>query len=331
MEIGKLPNDVLDRIIFGNIINKRNEVLVGAGIGEDNAIIDFGNEVCVLSTDPITGATKDIGHLAIHISVNDVASSGAEPIAVLLTILAPEGTTEEELKTIIKDAAKASKELNIEIAGGHTEITNAVNQILISTTVIGKQLKDKMLKNDNIEIGDKILISKDIGIEGTSILIKELEDNLKDKLSTDEISYGKAMGKNISVLKDGRIAMNIGVEYMHDITEGGVYGAIWEASEAVGFGVKVYKESIPIDELTIKLSNILDIDPYRLISSGSMLLIAKENNVDTLIEEYNKNSIKLTVIGEIIEADKLLVEGNNIIKIDSPLSDELYKGLKYSD
>ena len=144
MEIGKLPNDVLEKIIISNIKNKRKEVLVKAAVGEDNAIIDFGEEVCVMSTDPITGATKDIGKLAIHISCNDVASSGAEPIGVLLTILAPPGTSEEDIEKIMRDAGQASEEINIEIMGGHTEITDAVNRIIINTTVVGKQLKNKL-------------------------------------------------------------------------------------------------------------------------------------------------------------------------------------------
>ena len=144
MEIGKLPNDVLEKIVLSNIKNKRKEVLVRAAVGEDNAIIDFGKELCVMSTDPITGATKGIGKLAVHISCNDVATSGAEPLGVLMTILAPPSTTEEDLGKIMKDAGEVAEELNIEIIGGHTEITDAVNRVVISTTVIGKQYREKL-------------------------------------------------------------------------------------------------------------------------------------------------------------------------------------------
>src|SRR5690554_5373726 len=98
MELGKLPNDVLEKIVISNIKNRRKEILVGAAIGKDSAIVDFGEEVCVISTDPITGATKDLGSLAIHISCNDVATSGAEPLGVLLTILAPPETTVEDIE-----------------------------------------------------------------------------------------------------------------------------------------------------------------------------------------------------------------------------------------
>lgn len=327
MEIGKVPTDVLERIIFNNIKNKREEVLVRAGIGEDNAIIDFGEYVCAMSTDPITGATKDIGSLAIHISCNDVASSGAEPIGVLLTILAPPKTTEEELQNIMVEASKASKELNVEIIGGHTEITDAVNRIVISTTVIGKQLKSKMLNPQNIKVGDKVLITKYAGIEGTAILSKELEEDLKDKVETELLEEAKKLDSEISVVKEGRICGDIGVGYMHDITEGGVLGAIWEGAKAIDKGIKVYKESIPMLESTKVISNILEIDPYRLISSGSMLIIASEDKVEEIKKELGKEGIMVTIIGEVIEKGVYLEESNKVEEIQPPSSDELYKGL----
>lgn len=328
MEIGKLPNDVLERIVFGNIRTRRKEVLVGPGIGEDNAIVDFGEEVCVLSTDPITGASKDLGHLAIHISCNDVASSGAEPVAVLLTILAPPRTSEDDLKTIMRDAALASKELNIEIAGGHTEITSAVNQIVLSTTVIGRQKKAKIIDKSRVRPGDKVLVTKTIGIEGTSILAKELEDELKEFLDWEEIEKAQDMDRYLSVLREGRIAGELGVNYMHDITEGGVMGALWEAGEAIGLGIEVYEDRIPMEDITRQISKILKIDPYRLISSGSMLIIAGDDQVDLLSKEMAKEGIGLSLIGEVGGKGPVFVQGREIEEVQAPGSDELYRALE---
>ncbi len=327
MEIGKVPTDVLERVIFENIKNKREEVLVRAGIGEDNAIVDFGENVCVMSTDPITGATKDIGNLAIHISCNDVASSGAEPIGVLMTIMAPPKTREKELKNIMKEAGKASKELDVEIVGGHTEITDAVNRVVISTTVIGKQLKSKMLNPKNIKVGDKVLITKYAGIEGTWILSKELEKELKGKVDMNLLEEAHKLGKEISVVREGKICGEIGVDYMHDITEGGVLGAVWEGAKATNKGIKVYKESIPMLESTKAISKALDIDPYRLISSGSMLIIARENITEEIRKELLKEGINISLIGEVIEKGIYLEENGEVEEIQPPASDELYKGL----
>lgn len=327
MEIGKLPNDILKKIIFDNISNKRKEVLIGAAVGEDNAVIDFGDEVCILSTDPITGATKDIGGLAINISCNDVASSGAEPIGVLLTIMAPPETTKEDIESIMREAGEASKELNVEIVGGHTEITDAVNRVVISTTVIGKQKKDKMINSKNVKIGDKVLITKYAGIEGTAIIANELNDYLKGKVDSEKLKEAQHMMKLISVVKEGVICGKIGVKYMHDITEGGVLGAVWEGAIATNKGIKIYEDLIPMKEITREISSVLNINPYRLISSGSMLIVAGEDKLEEIEIELEKGGINATVIGEIIDKEIVIERNGELYEIEAPSSDELYKAL----
>ncbi|MFA7533732.1 MAG: AIR synthase family protein [Tissierellaceae bacterium] len=331
MEIGKLPNDVLERIVISNIKNKREEVLVGAAIGLDTAIINYGEDVCVISTDPITGATKDLGGLAIHISCNDVSTSGAEPIGVLLTILAPPSTREEDIENIMKEASKAAEEINIEIMGGHTEITDAVNRIVISTTVVGKQKKARLPNINEVKEGDKILITKYAGIEGTSILAKELEEKLKGLLGEEKLKEAKNMSSMLSVVKEGIICGNIGVKYMHDITEGGVFGAVWEASKAIGKGVKIVEAAIPVKDFTREIADILEIDVYRLISSGSMIVITGEEKADKIQDVLSENNIKSTIIGEVV-GEKVLLDkgGGTIVEIDAPGSDELYKALDLS-
>lgn len=327
MEIGKLSNELLKKIVLNNIKNKRKEVLVRAAIGEDNAIIDFGDEVCVMSTDPITGTTMDIGRLAVYISCNDVSSSGAEPIGVLLTVLLPPTITEEEIETIMKEASEASKELNVEIIGGHTEITDAVNRVVISTTVIGKQKKTNMLDSSRVKLGDRILMTKYAAIEGTSIIARELKKYLGERMDEEKLNEALNMNRMISVIKEGIIGGEVGVSYMHDITEGGVLGAVWEASLAVGKGVKIYEEKIPMKEVTREIAKILNINPYRLISSGSMLVIADSNKAEILKKRLNEEGILITEIGEIIEDGILMQRGEEIEEIAPPGSDELYKAL----
>ncbi|MSU00269.1 AIR synthase family protein [Tissierella pigra] len=327
MEIGKLPNEVLEKIVLSNIKNKRKEVLVKAAVGEDSAVIDFGNDLCVMSTDPITGATKDIGKLAVHISCNDVATAGAEPIGVMLTILAPPSTTEKDIENIMKEAGEVAKEINVEIMGGHTEITDAVNRIVISTTVIGKQPREKLPNPKEIKVGDKVLITKYAGIEGTSIIAKELEEELIYKLEKEKLESAKNMDSMLSVVKEGIICGNIGVRYMHDITEGGVLGAVWEASKATGKGIKVVENLIPVKDETREIANLINIDLYRLISSGSMLIIAEEEKIVEIGEKLNEEGIKVTVIGEVIDKGITLEKDGETIAIEPPQSDELYKAL----
>ncbi len=176
MKVGKVPENVLKRSVFKQIHTKRGEVVLGAGVGEDCAAVKLEDgEIFVVSTDPITGTATDIGHLAIHITMNDLASSGATPIGVMLTILLPEHTQEAELKEIMGQIAHVCAEVNVQIMGGHTEVTKAVNQPLINVCGIGKAKAGTLVTTAGARPGDDILASKWIGLEGTSIIAKEKE------------------------------------------------------------------------------------------------------------------------------------------------------------
>lgn len=325
MEIGKVPNNVLEKIVFSNIKYKREEVLTRPSVGEDCGVIDFGKYACVVSTDPITGASENIGRLAVHISCNDVASNGADPLGLLMTILAPEGTTEQDLEKIMKDAGETAAGLKVEIIGGHTEITSAVNKIIISTTVIGKQLKSNVLDSKKVKVGDKVLMTKSAGLEGASIIAHEFGEKLSKKISKQEIKEARDFVNSLSVVKEGKISGQFGITYMHDVTEGGILGAVWEASSAIDKGIIITKESIPIEKSTRKICDIFNIDPLKLISSGSMLLIVPLEEVDEIFTELQKNNIKVSVIGEVIEKGVKMKEDGNVNDIEPPASDELYK------
>ena len=138
VKIGKVSESILKRSVFSQIKTKRKEVLVGAGVGEDCAALKLENgEIFVISTDPITGTAKDVGKLAVHITANDIASSGAEPIGIMLSLLLPEWVTEREMKEIMGQVEDACHVLNIQIMGGHTEVTKAVNQPVMTVTGVG--------------------------------------------------------------------------------------------------------------------------------------------------------------------------------------------------
>lgn len=325
MKIGKVPTEVLEEVIFKNIYHRRDEVLVRPSIGEDCAVIDFGDKVCVMSTDPITGAVKDIGSLSIHISCNDVASNGVEPVGVMMTILAPVGTTKEELDYVMREANKAATSINVEIIGGHSEITDAVNRMIISTTAIGIQRKSSIITSKGAQVGDAIIMTKHAGLEGTAILATDLEESLKDKVSQAIIDAAKGFIGKISVVKEGVLAGKVGVNSMHDATEGGLYGALWELAEASGVGIKVVEDKIPIRPETLEICNALSINPLRLISSGVMVIAAPQHKKQLLLEELKKQEIEATEIGEIIERDRMVIRGSEEQVLEAPEVDELYK------
>jgi hydrogenase expression/formation protein HypE len=179
MKTGKIAPDLLKKLIFSNLGIERDEVMVHSCIGEDSSVIDFGDRLCVLSTDPITGASKGIGKYAVNISCNDVASNGAEPLGVMITLLLPENFTEEGIASIMKEINDAATKLNVEVLGGHTEVTTAVNQVIISCTAVGIVDRDKLVTSSGASPGDDIVLTKWAGLEGTAILATEFEEELK--------------------------------------------------------------------------------------------------------------------------------------------------------
>ncbi|MGG7178803.1 AIR synthase family protein [Clostridium paraputrificum] len=322
MKEGKLNFDDLREMIQNSRKIKRSEVVVRNDVGEDCSVIDFGGCEGVFSTDPITGACENIGKLAVNINCNDIASSGGEPIALLVTILAPTGSTLEEINEVMKEISEEAEKINVEIIGGHTEVTSAVNRLIVSITVIGKTLKGASVRTSGAMIGDDIVVTKDIALEGTSILANDQEDRLKKVLNSNELKEAKNLINNISVLKEGGIAGRVGVNSMHDITEGGLLGALFEVGMASDTGFIVYEEMIPILDVTKKISAELSIDPLRLISSGSMLITCKCG--EELVKALNEEGIKGSVIGKVTKSKGVLVSNGVKLEVEEPKRDELF-------
>ncbi len=324
MEIGKVPNDVLKEIILDKIKYNRPEVLIRPKIGEDCCAIDFGEHVCVMSSDPITGAVNEIGRLAVHINCNDIASSGVEPLGLMVTILAPPETTKEDLASIMGQICETANFLNIDILGGHTEITAAVNRVVIMSTAVGKVLKEKLVTTSGARPGDSIILTKSAGIEGTAIIAHDKEEELMKCLSSEQLVRAKGFVNSISVIQEGRIAGEFGVASMHDVTEGGVLGALWEVAEASEVGVEIYRDKIPVERETLEICERFEIDPLRLISSGCMLITC--SNGEELVKVLQAEGVKATIIGIVTSgAEKILVSDGTKVRIDPPGTDELYK------
>lgn len=327
LKVGKLDNKLLSEAVISKIKCKRPEVLVHAGVGEDCATIDFGQYECVMSTDPITASVKDIGRLCIHISANDIASNGIEPIGIMLAVMLPVGTTEDDITHIMGQAAEAAAECNIEIIGGHTEITRAVNRPVIVSTAVGRGLARQSASARAMKPGDAIIMTKTAGIEGTGIIARDYENELAPVLSQDEQEHAKKLLSKVSVVKEGIIAGRLGTHGMHDITEGGLLGAIWEMCNIAGQGALIDKQKIPTDPVSEKICDHFGIDILRLISSGSMLIIAEPEKKDRIITEISSAGISATEIGKIVSLEEGLYikDGQTRCEIEPPRPDELYK------
>ncbi len=323
MKIGKLTSEELDEIILSNIQEYRNDVVLRPGIGIDCGGVQIGEDVCMLSSDPITAASKDAGKLAVHVSCNDVAATGAEPIALLVTMLIPPETEVENIRELFAQMQTTAKELNVEIIGGHTEITDAVNKTVICTTVMGKVKKDKFVSGSGAKIGDSIVMTKFAAMEGTSIIAADFPQKTAQVLTDAEIKRCLSLADRLSVVNEGRIAGMLGATSMHDVTEGGILQAVWEVCSASECGALVNIDKIPVLDETKKLCNALNINPLRLISSGSMLITIQDGQ--KCVDEMMKNGIPAAIIGKIKEGNILTVTQGVPCELIPQERDEIYK------
>ena len=323
MITGKLNWDVLKKLIDRNQGAIRVEVEKGGVVGEDCAVVNLGEEKLILSTDPVTAAAENAGHIAFHININDIATTGAKPLGIMVTILAPKGASLIDIEKIMRDISKEAKENDVMILGGHTEVTDAVNRMIVSITAIGTMNHgDEVVWTGGAKANDKLIITKALGLEGTSILVNDFFEKSKEVLTDDEMEAARKFSSELSVLKEGRIMRKL-ASSMHDITEGGVLGALWEVKEASGKGFKVNYDQLPVREVTKKLCEAFSLDPLKLISSGSMLMSVKD--AEEALAVLKKHNIEAHVIGEVLEEGSILVKDGEEIHIEAPLRDEIYK------
>ncbi len=309
---GKLSNQELGKILE-KLPKFRNDILIGPSIGEDVAAFAVDGEAIVLTSDPITAADEHHGRLAVDVCINDLASSGCAAVCMLLTVLAPVGSSDEDIESVIMEAGARAAEFGVEIIGGHTERTSSVNRIVVSAVAVGRVAASMLKRTGGAKPQDLLYMTKYAGIEGTFLLV-------------DDESLRSKIGSFISVKRDGEIASGCGVSAMHDITEGGVLGAIHEMCTASGVGSRIDIASIPMLSITAEKCSELGIDPLRLIGSGSMLIAVAPENSAALEAAFEGSGIRLTRIGVCTEETAILgIESGEAVEIQPPNSDEIYR------
>ena len=305
MASGKLTGQNLRENVLNLLGRRRKEVLVGANLGGDCASL-LGEGSFVVHTDPITGATQEIGSLAVKVVLNDVAAGFGEPIALLLTLLLPESMDECDVKRIMLDAENEAKKWNAEIIGGHTEFTDAVNRPIVNAVGIGK--RDESFSPYVPQIGDEIIVTKNIALEGSFILAEQYAHKLN--LTQSDLVELKEYTEKTSVMLEAKLVRESGFgAIMHDVTEGGILGALAEICDISNVGLEVDLKSIPVSKLTQDICHKLNVNPYKLISSGSMIIISK--NATAIKEILENASIKATIIGKVTEGKNLYVIDSN--------------------
>lgn len=302
LPVGKLPSDLLGELLK-RYVALDSRVIVGPGIGEDAAIIDMGARCLVAKTDPVTFAIDEIGWYAVHVNANDVACTGAKPRWYLATVLLPQHATSRALvETIFRQLSEACADLGISLCGGHTEITVGLDRPIVVGQMLGEVDHDRVVTTSGARVGDAVILTKGIAVEGTALVAREKADVLRNVASAGEIArFANFLHEpGISVVRDAQLALEAGrVHALHDPTEGGVATGLWELAQAADARIVVDEASLPVLPECELCCRHLGLDPLGLIGSGSLLIAADAGSAESIISRLSAEQISACVIGEI--------------------------------
>ncbi|MDA0769272.1 MAG: AIR synthase family protein [Chloroflexi bacterium] len=310
MQAGKLPLGLLSELL-GKIDVTDPRVFLGAKLGEDAALIDFGDRYLVAKTDPITFASDLIGWYLVQVNCNDLAVMGATPKWVMVTLLLPEGISEAVVSGIFDQLLEACESRNITLVGGHTEVTYDLPRPIAIGCMLGEVAKDRVVMTSGAQVGDSIILTQGIAIEGTALLAREAGEKLVAAgVEADVIERARDLlfKPGISVSEAARIACDsVNVHAMHDPTEGGVATGLLELATGAGTGMRVELEKIPVLPECRVFCDALGLDPLGLIGSGALLATVSPDDAPTLIDALARQNIPAFEIGTMMPRDEGLI------------------------
>ncbi|MGE5254731.1 MAG: AIR synthase family protein [Planctomycetaceae bacterium] len=324
---GKLPLEDLSRLL-ARYTREDPSIVVTPGIGRDATVISFGDKYLVAKTDPITFATDLIGWYGVNVNANDIAAMGGTPRWFLATLLLPEGKTGlKEVEEIFAQISGACEELGILLCGGHTEITYGLSRPILVGQMLGEVDKNKLVSPDKIRVGDEVILTKGIAIEGTALVAREWK-SLRDQFEEEEIRQCRNLLRSpgISVVREARIASEAArIHAMHDPTEGGLATGLREMADAAGLGMLVEMDQIPILPETALLCRRLKLAPLGLLASGALLIAVGAKDSAKVIRALEDDGVRALVIAKVWEREKgvKLAIGGKITDLPSFARDEV--------
>lgn len=324
MRQGKISENVLKRSVLRKIKTHREEVISGAGIGKDCAILAHkeGMET-VLSITPVTAPLAELGRYAVPMALNNVAVAGAEPIGVLLALLLPEETEEAELAGLMEQVQEICNALHVDILGGHTEVTPVVREPVMTVTGVGHRDAEQAKRLSGIAAGQDIVVSKWIGLEGTARLAKSYREKLSQRFPMRMIEDAADYDRYLSIIPEAATAVKSGVCGMHDVSRGGIFAALWEMASGAGVGLNVHLKKLPVRQETIEICEYFDLNPYELLSGGCLLMTAWDG--EKLVMDLAGAKIPAVVVGKITDShDRVLFHGEEKRFLDMPKTDQMY-------
>jgi hydrogenase expression/formation protein HypE len=318
---GKLPAELLARLL-SRVVRRDPRVLLGPTLGEDAAVIDFGDRVLVAKADPVTFATDRIGWYAVHVNANDVACMGARPAWFLATILLPRGAPEALAEEVFGQIESACEALDVTLVGGHTEVTLGLDRPIVAGAMLAEAAAGRIVRNDAARPGDHLILTKGIAIEGTALLARDAADHLRRR-GLEEASLERARTlldrPGISVVREALLACETApVHAMHDPTEGGLATALHEVAAASGLVAEVQAEAVMVLPETEEVCRALSLEPMGLLASGSLLIALAEEDCERVRGALSGAGIPASCLGRLVEGSRGVIIGERGERRDIP-------------
>jgi hydrogenase expression/formation protein HypE len=332
LPVGKIPTDLLDSLL-SEVTIQDDAVIIGPGVGRDAAAVDLDHIVLVIKSDPVTFATSDAPIYLVNVNANDVACLGATPKWMMATVLLPEGGSSPELvRTLIHQLRDSCAKLNIALIGGHTEVTAGVPRPLLVGTLIGTVPQRRLLAPGGANIGDRLVITRPVAVEGTALLAIERSEPLRRQFGSAFVERASALlhDPGISVVADAGVLLATGaVSALHDPTEGGVFAGVREIAMAAGKGAVIDSQLVPQWPETEIISRYFGIDSLGMLASGSLIAAVHPSKMAEVQRSCKASGVPLAVFGKITSANAgfRVVENGATREMPSFATDEVSRAL----
>ena len=298
----------LKKHVFPFVGTDDPDVILGAAFGEDVALTRIGDDVLVSHVDPIIGAIGNIGWLAVHVACNDIATSGAPPRWILLLVLVPTKDDMGLLEQIMRDAKRASNEIGVSIIGGHTGYSSGLSRPLVAVTALGIATDRQPLRTNGAQVGDHVLVTKGIALEGTAILTQDFEDvALGSGLTRQDLVEARKLMSEVSVVQEALILAEQGATSMHDVTRGGVLETLLEIALLSNVGISIDAGRVPILPIVSQFAKAFQFDPLKMISSGTLAATVPPERMSHVTDSLRKAGVLFADVGRVTDGVGVLL------------------------
>ena len=336
-EIGKISPEIFNELIFPRLGAKSNNVLVGPQHGVDVGIAEIGDKAVSFTTDPVfivpEYGWERAAWFAIHIIASDSVTCGLKPKFLSIDLNLPMEITKQQLEIMWDTMHRECEKLGITVICGHTaRYENCHYPMVGGATLTGVGEKNEYVTPRLARAGDKIIITKGPAIEATGLFATAFPQLIEGKFGSSFSPKAEAIFYKMSVVEDAMTAVSVGVRdngvtAMHDATECGIWGGLYELAQAAGLGTRIEKEKIVVEECVLEICRYFDIDPYASISEGTLLITCREHKAQEVVAALTKRGITSSIVGELTEAKKgmVLVEDGREKKLEHPIVDPFWR------